>query len=151
MSSIKNLGESFSAMRTVTLAAVATTLVTIVLAGGLVAYLTGVVGQRVYVVDASGTQPANAFNPDDHSQFEYRNLVRTWAGYMFAHDQYTYKDNLNEALPLIDENAFRAMYHADNGRPNKPVWPDAGDAEGAQAGRGRLDAVAARPGRHVWS
>lgn len=110
MSTIKNLGESFSAMRTITLASLGSTVATMVLAGVLVAYAFGSVGQRVYVVGSSGTQPANAFNPDEHSQFELRNLVRTWAGYMFAHDQFTYKDNLNAALPLIDDMGGRQIY-----------------------------------------
>lgn len=39
-----------------------------------------------------------------------RRLERTWA-WAFR----------TAALPLIDEGAFRHLYHADNGRPNKPV------------------------------
>jgi hypothetical protein len=39
-----------------------------------------------------------------------RRLERTWA-WAFR----------TRALPLIDEEAFRHLYHEDNGRPNKPV------------------------------
>ena len=39
-----------------------------------------------------------------------RRLERTWA--------WAFRTG---ALPLIDENLFRHLYHGDNGRPNKPV------------------------------
>ena len=39
-----------------------------------------------------------------------KRLERTWAGVFRA-----------KALPLIDEDKFRHLFHDDNGRPNKPV------------------------------
>ncbi|TLM88792.1 conjugal transfer protein TraK [Hymenobacter jeollabukensis] len=97
-------------MRNIALGAIGLALVVCLAAGGLVMYAYGSVGQRVYVVGSQGTQAALAANPEEHTDFELRNLVRTFAQYMFQHDQYTFKDNLNMALPLIDEMGGRRIY-----------------------------------------
>lgn len=110
MDTIKNLDQSYATMRNIALAAIGLALVVIVTAGGLVMHAYGSVGQRVYVVGSQGTQAAMAAAPEEHTDFERRNLVRSFAQYMFAHDQYTFKDNLNAALPLIDEMGGRRIY-----------------------------------------
>lgn len=98
-------------MRLVALAAVGLAIVTMVVSGGLVFHAYGVVGQRVYVVGNGGsTAMALAESPEDHTEYEMRNLVRTFALNMFGHDQYTFKNNLNTALPLIDDMGGRLLY-----------------------------------------
>jgi len=49
---------------------------------------------------------ATTLMPDE----KRRRLDSTWAG-VFC----------EKALPLIDEELFRHLFHEDNGRPNKPV------------------------------
>ncbi|MBG8556316.1 MULTISPECIES: hypothetical protein [Hymenobacter] len=111
MDSIKDLNQTYTSMRLVALAAVALAILTILVAGSLVFHAYGIVGQRVYVVGNSGTtQMALADSPEDHTQYEMRNLVRTFALNMFGHDQYTFKNNLNTALPLIDDMGGRRLY-----------------------------------------
>lgn len=111
MDSLKDLQKSYSSMRLVALGCIAFALVSVLVAGGLVTYAFGAVGQRVYVVGQGGsTQMALADSPENHTVYEMRNLVRTFALNMFAHDQYTYKTNLNTALPLVDDLGARRLY-----------------------------------------
>jgi hypothetical protein len=107
---IKDLSSSFGSMRMVALCSLAVTLTVILACGALVMHAYGSVGQRVYVVGSQGTQAALAASPEEHTDFELRNLVRTFAQYMFSHDQYTFKQNLDMALPLIDEMGGRRIY-----------------------------------------
>lgn len=98
-------------MRLMALSAIAFALATAMAAGALVYHAYGSVGQRVYVVGLAGTtQVALADSPENHTEYEMRNLVRTFAQNMFAHDQYTFKPNLNTALPLIDDMSGRRIY-----------------------------------------
>lgn len=111
MSALKDLNHSYSTMRLIALGALALAVVVSLAAGALVFHAYGVVGQRVYVVGNGGsTQMALADSPEDHTQYEMRNLVRTFALNMFGHDQYTFKNNLNTALPLIDDMGGRRLY-----------------------------------------
>lgn len=111
MSNLKDLNQTYSSMRLVALAAVGLAIVTMAICGGLVFHAYGVVGQRVYVVGNGGsTAMALADSPEDHTEYEMRNLVRTFALNMFGHDQYTFKNNLNTALPLIDDMGGRLLY-----------------------------------------
>ena len=111
MAKLKDLTETYSSMRMVSILSMLTVIVTILAAGGLVMHAYGDVGQRVYVVGQGGTsQMALADSPENHTQFEMRNLVRTFATNMYGHDQYTYKTNLNTALPLIDDAGGRRIY-----------------------------------------
>lgn len=111
MDSLKDLNQTYSSMRLIALSAVALAVVTVVAAGALIFHAYGIVGQRVYVVGNGGsTQMALADSPEDHTEYEMRNLVRTFALNMFAHDQYTFKNNLNTALPLIDDQGGKRLY-----------------------------------------
>jgi hypothetical protein len=112
MDKLRDLQQSYSSMRLVALGAIALAVVTVLLCGGLVLHAYGSVGQRVYVVGQSGTtQMALADAPENHTMYEMRNLVQTFAVNMYAHDQYTYKTNLNTALPLIDAFGGRRLYN----------------------------------------
>ncbi len=111
MDTLKDLNQTYSSMRIIALAAVGLAIVTAVISGALVFHAYGIVGQRVYVVGNGGTtQMALANSPEDHTEYEMRNLVRTFAMNMFGHDQYTFKNNLNTALPLIDDMGGRRLY-----------------------------------------
>jgi Transposase DDE domain/Transposase domain (DUF772) len=75
----------------------------------------------ITLIDAVGEQGGGVFRRSDSqgSLFQTSNLLpddkrqrleRDWPGQFRQH-----------ALPLIDEEQFRELYCADNGRPNKPV------------------------------
>ena len=85
-------------------------LAVVVMAGLMTAHAYEVSGKRVYVVGAGGTFSALASAPETHTKFEMRNLVRQFMTTMFAHDQYTFKAHLDEALPLIDDTDGRRIY-----------------------------------------
>lgn len=68
-------------------------------------------GRRVYVVSPTGSVAAlSAATTDTHTAYEARNEVRQFMQTMFGHDQYTYKTNLDAALPLIDGRGGRRIY-----------------------------------------
>lgn len=110
MSTVQNLDKSFTTMqRLVVLMAVMALAVT-VMAGVMTAHAYEVSGKRVYVVGSAGTFSALSAAPEAHTDFEMRNLVRQFMKTMFAHDQYTFKANLDAALPLIDDTDGRRIY-----------------------------------------
>lgn len=111
MAKLNDLTDTYATMRMVAIICIVALVITVLAACGLVLHAYGSVGQRVYVVGQSGTtKMALAASPEDHTEFEMRNLVRSFAGNMFGHDQYTYKTNLNAALPLIDDAGGRLIY-----------------------------------------
>lgn len=113
MDKLKDLQSTFSTMRMIALSCVLLAAISILAALGFALHAYGSVGRRVYVVGQSGTtQMALASSPEEHTSYEMRNLVRTFALNMFGHDQYTYKNNLNAALPLIDDLGGRRIYTA---------------------------------------
>ena len=68
-------------------------------------------GRRVYVVGQTGSVAAlSAPTTETHTAYEARNLVRNFMLTMFGHDQYTYKANLDAALPLIEGRGGRRIY-----------------------------------------
>ncbi|WP_208133276.1 conjugal transfer protein TraK [Hymenobacter sp. BT559] len=68
-------------------------------------------GRRVYVVGQTGSVAAlSAPTTETHTPYEARNLVRNFMLTMFGHDQYTYKANLDAALPLIEGRGGRRIY-----------------------------------------
>lgn len=68
-------------------------------------------GRRVYVVGQTGSVAAlSAPTTETHTAYEARNLVRNFMLTMFGHDQYTYKTNLDAALPLIEGRGGRRIY-----------------------------------------
>lgn len=108
---IRDLQQSFSSMRLVALASLLVAAMAVVAATVQSIHAYGSVGQRVYVVGQAGTtQMALADSPENHTPFEMRNLVRTFALNMYGHDQYTYKTNLHQALPLVDDLDGRRIY-----------------------------------------
>lgn len=109
-SSLKDLDKTFSTMRWLTLASIATVLVVCISAGLLLQHAYGTVGQRVYVVGSLGTQAAQASSPEEHSDFELRNVVRTFCQNMFGHDESTFTDHMNTALGLSDAISGRRLY-----------------------------------------
>lgn len=111
MEKIKDLTNSFATMRLVTFGSLFVTVLTIIAAGLLVVHAYGSVGQRVYVVGTTGTTlMALADSPENHTEYEMRVMIRQFAEKMYAHDQYTYKTNMDQALPLIDAMGGRRLY-----------------------------------------
>lgn len=111
MYKIKDLQQSYNTMRLMGLGGLLVGIVGIVAAVIFGVHAYGSVGTRVYVVGQSGTsQMALADAPENHTPYEMRNLVRHFALNMYGHDQYTYKTNLNAALPLIDDIGGRRIY-----------------------------------------
>lgn len=112
MDKLKDLTQTYSTMRLITLSSMLVAAISVLAAAGLAAHAYGSVGQRIYVVGQSGTsQMAMADSPENHTAYEMRNLVRSFALNMYGHDQYTYKTNLNAALPLIDDVGGRRIYN----------------------------------------
>jgi hypothetical protein len=111
MDKFKDLQQTFSTMRLVTLSSLGVAALSVVAAVAMGVHAYGSVGRKVYVVGQSGTsQMAMADSPENHTAYEMRNLVRNFAVNMYGHDQYTYKTNLNTALPLIDDLGGRRIY-----------------------------------------
>jgi hypothetical protein len=108
---IVNLEKNYSSMRLISVCSIIASLIICVCSLGLVFYAFAVTGKQAYFVGQGGTTlAAQADSPENHTEYEMRNLVRTFATNMYAHDQYTYKTNLNTALPLIDVLGGRRLY-----------------------------------------
>lgn len=110
MDSAKDLSTSFSTMRNLALGSLAALLLIALGAGWLVYRAYENSGRRVYVVSQTGSVAALSAGNDAHTPFEARNLVRNFMQTMFGHDQYTYKANLDAALPLIEGRGGRRIY-----------------------------------------
>jgi len=112
MDKLKDLTQTYSTMRLITLSSLLVAAISVLAAVGMGIHAYGSVGKRVYVVGQAGTsQMAMADSPENHTTYEMRNLVRYFALNMYGHDQYTYKSNLNAALPLIDDAGGRRIYN----------------------------------------
>ena len=112
MDKLKDLSSTYSTMRLVTLSALLVSAISVVAAVSMGVYAYESVGRRVYVVGQSGSsEMALADSPENHTAYEMRNLVRSFAYNMYGHDQYTYKTNLNTAIPLIDDAGSRRIYN----------------------------------------
>ena len=112
MDKMKDLSQTFATNRLVTLCSLLVAAISVVSAVGMSVYAYESVGRRVYVVGQSGTsEMALADSPENHTSYEMRNLVRSFAFNMYGHDQYTYKTNLNTAIPLIDDAGARRIYN----------------------------------------
>jgi len=107
---VKDLNKAFSTMQLVALASAVLSTIVVVAAGFLVWYAFNVSGQRVYVVGNQGSFAALGTSAEEHTAFEARNLVRTFMTTMFSHDQYSFKQHLDLALPLIDDAGGRRIY-----------------------------------------
>ncbi|UOQ83232.1 conjugal transfer protein TraK [Hymenobacter sp. 5414T-23] len=111
MDSAKNLSTSFSTMRNLAMGSVFALLLVSLAAGFLVYRAYENSGRRVYVVGQTGSVAAlSAPTTETHTAYEARNLVRNFMLTMFGHDQYTYKTNLDAALPLIEGRGGRRIY-----------------------------------------
>ncbi|MBA9079122.1 conjugal transfer protein TraK [Rufibacter sp. LB8] len=110
MSNIKDLNTSFKTMRTISLACIIGFVVLAVSAGYGFYKVTQDAGRRVYVVTNSGSAAALAVEEDTHTPFEARNMVKGFMKTMFGHDQYTFKQNLDAALPLIEGAGGRRIF-----------------------------------------
>ncbi|GAA4366022.1 hypothetical protein GCM10023185_36860 [Hymenobacter saemangeumensis] len=111
MDSAKNLSTSFSTMRNLAMGSVLALLLVALAAGFLVYRAYENSGRRVYVVGQTGSVAAlSAPTTETHTAYEARNLVRNFMQTMFGHDQYTYKANLDAALPLIEGRGGRRIY-----------------------------------------
>ncbi len=111
MDKLKDLTQTYSTMRLITLGSLLVAALSVLAAVAMGVHAYGSVGKRVYVVGQSGTsQMAMSDSPENHTAYEMRNLVRYFALNMYGHDQYTYKNNLNAALPLIDDVGGRRIY-----------------------------------------
>lgn len=111
MDKLKDLQQTYSTMRLITIGSLLVAAISVLAAVGMGVHAYGSVGKKVYVVGLSGTsQMALADSPENHTPYEMRNLVRMFALNMYGHDQYTYKTNLNTALPLIDDIGGRRIY-----------------------------------------
>ncbi|WP_207435965.1 conjugal transfer protein TraK [Sabulibacter ruber] len=110
MSTVKDLNTSFNTMRTIALACITGFVVVAVSAGYGFYRVTQEAGRRVYVVTDSGSAVALAVRGDTHTPFEARNMVKGFMKTMFGHDQYTFKQNLDAALPLIEGAGGRRIF-----------------------------------------
>lgn len=111
MDSAKDLSVSFSTMRNITLGSIAALLIGSLYNGFLIHRAYEKSDQRVYMVAPSGSVAAlAAATTDTHTTFEARNLVRQFMSTMYGHDQYTFKQNLDAALPLIEGRGGRRIY-----------------------------------------
>ncbi|WP_051359624.1 hypothetical protein [Adhaeribacter aquaticus] len=110
MSTIKDLNTSFKTMRTISLACIIGFVVLAISAGFGFYKVTQDAGRRVYVVSNSGSSAALAVQDDTHTPFEARNMVKGFMKTMFGHDQYTFKQNLDAALPLIEGAGGRRIF-----------------------------------------
>lgn len=110
MSTVKDLNASFTTMRNVALACVLGLIVVVVGSGFMVYRTNENAGRRVYVVSANGSAAALALKEDVHTSFEARNLVKSFMQTMFGHDQYTFKQHLDAALPLIEGRGGRRIF-----------------------------------------
>ena len=111
MDSAKNLSTTFSTMRNLAMGSVFALLLVSLAAGFLVYRAYENSGRRVYVVGQTGSVAAlSAPTTETHTAYEARNLVRNFMLTMYGHDQYTYKDNLDAALPLIEGRGGRRIY-----------------------------------------
>ncbi len=66
--------------------------------------------ERVYVATDSGTTSALAAGHVQPTQYEARNLVRSFMDLMFQHDAGTFRERVNHGMKLIDHNDGRAIY-----------------------------------------
>ena len=111
MDSAKDLSVTFSTMRNLTIGSILALLLVALGSGFMLYRAYEKSGQRVYVVEPSGSVAAlAAATTDTHTTFEARNLVRQFMATMFGHDQYTFKDHLDAALPLIEGRGGRRIY-----------------------------------------
>ena len=110
MDSAKDLSTSFSTMRNLALGSVLALLLVALASGFLVYRAYENSGRRVYVVSQTGSVAALSAGTDAHTPYEARNLVRQFMQTMFGHDQYTFKANLDAALPLIEGRGGRRIY-----------------------------------------
>lgn len=110
MSNVKDLNTSFRTMRTISLACIIGFVVLAVASGYGFYKVTQDAGRRVYVVTNSGSAAALSVQEDTHTSFEARNMVKGFMKTMFGHDQYTFKQNLDAALPLIEGPGGRRIF-----------------------------------------
>lgn len=110
MDSAKDLSTTFSTMRNLALGSVLALLLVALASGFLVYRAYENSGRRVYVVSQTGSVAALSAGNDAHTPYEARNLVRQFMQTMFGHDQYTFKANLDAALPLIEGRGGRRIY-----------------------------------------
>lgn len=66
--------------------------------------------ERVYVATDNGTTSALAAGRVQPTQYEARNLVRSFMDLMFQHDAGTFRERVNHGMKLIDHNDGRAIY-----------------------------------------
>lgn len=111
MDSAKSFSSSFVAMRNLAMGSLAALVLVTIGAGVLVYRAYESAGQRVYMVTQSGSVAALAAgNSNAHTVFEARNLVSSFMKTMFGHDQYTFKSNLDAAIPWIDTRGSNRIY-----------------------------------------
>jgi len=98
-------------MRNLAMGSVLALLLVALTAGFMVYRINKEAGQRVYVVSPTGSVAAlSQPTTETHTTYEARNLVRNFMLTMFGHDQYTFKSNLDAALPLIEGRGGRRIY-----------------------------------------
>lgn len=98
-------------MRNIAMGSLAALVLVVIGAGALVYRAYEGAGQRVYMVTQSGSVAALAAgNSNAHTVFEARNLVSSFMKTMFGHDQYTFKSNLDAAIPWIDTRGSNRIY-----------------------------------------
>ncbi|KAA5539648.1 conjugal transfer protein TraK [Adhaeribacter rhizoryzae] len=110
MNNVRDLNTSFKTMRTIALACIIGFVVLAVSAGYGFYKVTQDAGRRVYVVTNSGSAAALAVQENTHTPFEARNMIKGFMRTMFGHDQYTFKQNLDAALPLIEGAGGRRIF-----------------------------------------
>ena len=66
--------------------------------------------ERVYMVADNGTNAAISAGQVQPTQYEARNLVRSFLDLMFQHDANTFRERVNHGMKLVDHNDGRAIY-----------------------------------------
>ena len=108
--SSQTLSMSYSTMRAVTFSSVAALVIVAVSAFFLVYRSNENAGKRAYFISQTGSVAALLAGNDVHTPFEARNLVGNFMRSMFGHDQYSFKANLDAALPWIDGVGGKRIY-----------------------------------------
>lgn len=111
MEPVQDVNKSFLTMRTMALSAMAFAFLEAVVFGFLLFRAYEDKGQQVYIASDNGSFAAVAATTA-HTPFEARNLVKAFMQTMFAHDQYSFRANLNAGLPLIEERGGRFLFES---------------------------------------
>lgn len=108
---VQDVNKTFLTMRIIALSAMTFAFVEAVVFGILLYRAYQDRGQQAFVATDTGSFAVVAAS-SAHTPFEARNLVKAFMQTMFAHDQYSFRANLNAGLPLIEERGGRFLFES---------------------------------------